>query len=102
MKKLTLLALTSFFIAASVGRAATITVTTAASSGAGSLDAAISALNDGDTIAFNITGTGPFYITPPAGGFALIKKNNITIDGYSAISTAVCCCHELERLAVAG
>ena len=66
-----------------ITRAATITVTTTAASGAGSLDAAITALNNGDTIAFNIPGAGVKVIHPPVGGFQIIQKNNITIDGYT-------------------
>ncbi|HVV01709.1 MAG TPA: hypothetical protein VHH88_10135, partial [Verrucomicrobiae bacterium] len=48
---------------------------------------AISLLQDGDSIHFNIPGAGPFYlITPPLtpdNGYPLITNNNITIDGYS-------------------
>jgi hypothetical protein len=72
-----------------IANATTITVTTAASTGAGSLNAAIAALNDNDTIAFNIPGTGPFYITPPVGGFPIITKNGITIDGYTQPGSSV-------------
>lgn len=68
-----------------VARAATRTVTTDAATGAGSLTAAINALADGDTIAFNIPpGAGEVhYIQTPPDGYPLITKNNITIDGYS-------------------
>ena len=58
-------------------------VTTTAGTGPGSLTAAISALSDGDTIAFNIPGAGPHYIQVPPDGFPLITENNVTIDGYS-------------------
>src|SRR5881628_3865914 len=71
------------FLAASV-RGTIVTVTTTASTGAGSLGAAISALHSGDTIAFNIPGAGPHYISPPAGGFAVITNlNDLLIDGYT-------------------
>src|ERR1700746_3280784 len=46
---------------------------------------AISLLQDGDTIQFNIPG-GPgqvFYLQTPPGGYPIITNNNITIDGYS-------------------
>ncbi len=68
-----------------VARGATRTVTTDAATGAGSLTAAINALNDGDTIAFNIPpGAGEVhYIQTPFDGYPLITKNNITIDGYT-------------------
>jgi hypothetical protein len=58
-------------------------VTTAASSGPGSLLAALTAVQNGDTIAFNIPGAGPHYIATPAGGYPYITANNITIDGYT-------------------
>ena len=48
-----------------------------------SLLQAITALQDGDTIAFNISGDGPHYIATPAGGYPLIVANGVTIDGYS-------------------
>lgn len=71
-------------------RAATRTVTTDAATGAGSLTAAINALSDGDTIAFNIPpGAGEVhYIQVPADGFPLITKNNIIIDGYTQAGAA--------------
>jgi hypothetical protein len=70
-----------------------ILVTTTASSGPGSLtqgilDAAASA-DPINTIAFNIPGTGPFHIAPPAGGFPLVIKDNTTIDGYSQPGSSV-------------
>src|SRR5438552_3388069 len=71
------------FLAASV-RATIITVTNTVGTGAGSLGAAISGLHNGDTIAFDIRGAGPHYITPPAGGFAVITNlNDLLIDGYT-------------------
>jgi hypothetical protein len=63
--------------------AATITVNNANGTGAGSLHAALGSVQAGDTIAFNIAGSGPHVIPVPAGGFPLITKNNVTIDGYT-------------------
>lgn len=71
--------------------ARTITVTTtnniSPEPGETNLVQAINLLRDGDSIAFNISGTGPFYlITPPLlsnNGYPAITNNNITIDGYS-------------------
>src|ERR1051325_428590 len=88
MKKLTSLGLIVLSIICSVGHAATITVTTTASSGAGSLDAAIKALSNGDTIEFNIAGAGPHYLEPPNGGWPLITNDNVTINGYSQPGSA--------------
>src|SRR6476659_3058230 len=66
-------------------RAATINVTTEAPTGAGSLTAAINALNNGDTIAFHIPPEAGevHYIQVPLDGFPIITNNNITINGYS-------------------
>ncbi|HEY3914700.1 MAG TPA: hypothetical protein VGN61_09460 [Verrucomicrobiae bacterium] len=45
---------------------------------------AIGLLQDGDTIQFNIPGSGPFYlVTPTNNGYPAITNNNITIDGFS-------------------
>jgi hypothetical protein len=48
---------------------------------------AISLLQDGDAIHFNIPGSGPFYlVTPPISpdnGYPAITNNNVTIDGYT-------------------
>src|ERR1017187_8397474 len=68
-----------------VARAVDRIVTTDSPTGAGSLTAAINALNDGDRITFNIPpGAGEVHwIQVPPDGFPLITKNNITIDGYS-------------------
>ncbi len=38
---------------------------------------------DGDSIAFNLPGAGPFYLSVPDGGFPKITANNLTIDGYT-------------------
>ena len=68
-----------------VTRAVDRIVTTDASTGAGSLTAAINALNDGDRITFHIPPEAGevHYIQVPPDGFPLITKNNITIDGYT-------------------
>ncbi len=63
--------------------AATLTVTTANSTGAGSLQAALSAVQAGDTITFNIPGDGPHVIASPPEGFPLVSVDNVTIDGYT-------------------
>src|SRR6478752_1600882 len=78
-----------FFCFQATMHAATITVTTTANSGSGSLSNAITLLNDGDTIAFNIPGSGPHYIDPSVGGLPVITKNNITIDGYTQPGSVV-------------
>ena len=45
---------------------------------------AITNCNAGDTIAFNIPGTGPHYLQEPPGGFPLVyQKHNLLIDGYT-------------------
>lgn len=75
--------------AASAVQAAIHDVTTAASTGPGSLDAAISALADNDTITFHIGGAGPHVITPPVGGFAIITASGVTIDGYTQPGSSV-------------
>src|ERR1700751_6132488 len=56
-------------------RASTITVTTTNDSGSGSLRQALVDANDGDTIAFAVTGT----IGLTSGGLLIVK--NITISG---------------------
>src|ERR1043166_5492524 len=68
-----------------IARSATITVTTDSPTGAGSLTAAINALNNGDTIAFHIPPEAGevHYILTPVDGYPIITKNNITIDGYT-------------------
>src|SRR2546428_9370838 len=84
--------ITTLFVLVSVAmfpaaQAAIITVTTtnnvAPLPGQTSLKQAIASLHDGDTIQFNIPGTGPFYIQTPTDGYPLITNNNVTIDGYS-------------------
>jgi len=48
---------------------------------------AISLLQDGDAVHFNIPGPGPFYlVTPPLfpdNGYPAITNHNVTIDGYT-------------------
>ncbi len=83
MKKLPSVCLIGLLAAAFAVQAATNTVTTDAGTGPGSLTEAINALQDGDTIAFNIPGAGVHYINTPADGYPLITHNNITIDGYT-------------------
>lgn len=62
---------------------AVITVTTTNNPGAGSLFQALSTVREGDTIEFNIPGTGPHYIATPQGGYPYITAHNVTINGYS-------------------
>ena len=70
-----------------VAGAAVITVTTTdnvnPAPGAKSLVQAITELQDGNTIAFNIPGDGPHVIQTPLGGYPIITENNVTIDGYT-------------------
>jgi hypothetical protein len=54
-----------------------------AGAGETNLFAAISQLQDGAIIRFNISGSGPHYIQTPAGGYPLITNDNVTIAGYS-------------------
>ncbi|MEW6159851.1 MAG: CHRD domain-containing protein [Verrucomicrobiota bacterium] len=48
-----------------------------------SLLQAMTGLQEGDTVKFNIEGAGPHVIATPPGGYPLITANNVTIDGYS-------------------
>jgi hypothetical protein len=48
-----------------------------------SLLQALTGLQDGDTIKFDVAGTGTHYILTPPGGYPVITRNNVTIDGYS-------------------
>jgi hypothetical protein len=67
--------------------AKTLVVTTTESdsppAGTLSLKQAIQTASDGDTIAFNLPGTGPFYLVAPTGGYPRITANNLTIDGLT-------------------
>jgi len=90
LSNIVVITLTLFTVTA---RAADFTVTTTASDGNGSFSKAI---RDADasadlvnTITFNIAGAGPHYITPPVGGFPIVTKDNLTIDGYSQPGSAV-------------
>ena len=61
-------------------------------SGETNLVQAINLLQDGDSIRFNIPGSGPFYlITPslfPNNGYPAITNHNVTIDGYTQPGSA--------------
>lgn len=69
-------------------QAAVISVTTTNNPGDGSLFQAISSLQTGDTIEFNIPGPGPHYIATPPEGYPLITADNVTINGYSQPGSA--------------
>jgi hypothetical protein len=64
-----------------------VTVTTtnnvAPPTGTVSLLQALTDLQDGDIIRFNIPGAGPHFIETPTDGYPLITNDNVTIDGYS-------------------
>jgi len=51
---------------------------------------AISLLQDGDTIQFNIPGAPStvFYLETPPGGYPIITNNNVTLDGYSQLGSS--------------
>lgn len=87
------LLITTLVASACAANAATFTVTTAASNGAGSFSQAIrdadASTDSAVTIRFNIPGAGPHYIAPPVGGFPLVTKDNLTIDGYSQPGSSV-------------
>ncbi len=69
-----------------------ITVTTSDNlnppAGQKSLLQALSELQDGDEIRFNIPGAGPHLIATPPGGYPLIIRSNVVIDGYSQPGSA--------------
>jgi uncharacterized repeat protein (TIGR01451 family) len=73
--------LTAILVSAPPAFAATFTVTNTANEGAGSLRRAIEEANGstGNTIAFNIPGTGPFTIAPTS-ALPGIAAENMTID----------------------
>lgn len=48
-----------------------------------SLNQALQSAADGDTIAFNLPGVGPFLLPVPNGGFPKIIANDLTVDGYT-------------------
>lgn len=64
-----------------------ITVTTANNAnppaGTVSLFQALSTVQAGDVIRFNIPGDGPHILATPVGGYPVITANNVIIDGYS-------------------
>ncbi len=84
-------ALSAIVLAAMIGggNAATVTVTVV-DDGVNNIGApgtfywALTNCQPGDTIAFNIAGTGPFYLQEPPEGFPIIHKlGNLLIDGYT-------------------
>src|SRR5213592_3080787 len=88
LKQLTFLFSTvTLVLLCAVTQAAVITVNTANNVSPGpnetNLVVALKSLHDGDTILFNIPGSGPFYISTPANGYPLITNNNVVVDGYS-------------------
>ena len=94
MKRIAYLLLTLVAAGSVISRAATVTVTVA-DDGVSNIGApgtfywAITNCNAGDTIAFNIPGSGPHYLQEPPKGFPLIhKKYNLTIDGYTQPGSA--------------
>ena len=72
-------------VAAPIGRVVTVTTANNVNPpvGAVSLLRALTGLQNGDTIRFNIPGAGPHFIETPADGYPLITAHNVTIDGYS-------------------
>ena len=54
-----------------------------------SLNEALRAAGDGDTIRFEIPGPGPHVIQTPMGGYPFITVNGLTIDGYSQSGASV-------------
>jgi len=93
--KITLLVVACLTARAGNVSAATVTVTQADDGvsnigAAGTFYWALTNCNPGDTIAFNIPGSGPHYLKPPPGGFPLVyQKHNLTIDGYTQPGSSV-------------
>jgi len=54
-----------------------------AADGKTSLAEALANAQENDGITFNIPGAGPHVIATPIGGYALITKQGVTLDGYS-------------------
>jgi hypothetical protein len=83
---LVIITTTLAFIAATT-QSATITVNTEDntdfSAGKTNLVLAINSLSNGDTIAFNIPGSGVHYLNTPVDGYPLITKHSVTINGYT-------------------
>ena len=72
---------------AQAGAGRIVTVTTAnnvnPAGGTVSLLQALTGLQNGDTIRFNIPGAGPHFIETPVNGYPLITADNVTIEGYT-------------------
>jgi hypothetical protein len=90
MKRLALISLFTIpIVMFDAAHAAVVTVTVVDNGGSnigapGTFYWAITNASPGDTIAFNIPGTGPFYLQEPPGGFPLVyRKGNLLIDGYT-------------------
>jgi hypothetical protein len=88
MNRFTSFCVVVFSLVSLAVHAAVITVnstddTTTPPPGQTNLWRAISLLQNGDTIQFDIPGAGPHYLPTPPGGYPLITNNNVTIDGFS-------------------
>lgn len=74
-------------LAGSPAFARVVTVTTtdnmAPPTGQTSLLQALTSLQDGDEIRFNLPGSGPHFIATPPDGYPLITRHNVRIDGYT-------------------
>jgi hypothetical protein len=86
------LAGTVLLLALPSSQARVVTVTTADNAdppaGQTSLLQALTNLQDGDEIHFQIPGEGPHFIATPPGGYPLITRNNVVIDGYTQPGSA--------------
>ncbi len=84
------LAISSLFVPSL--HAATLLVTTTDSdsppAGTLSLKQALQQAQDGDTVAFQIPGDGPHYLPTPDGGYPIVLRSNLTIDGYTQPGSA--------------
>jgi len=91
MKRLLSLCVAAVAVVATTGYSATFVVNTTDntdfSAGVTNLSLAITLANasgdPSDTINFSIAGAGPHYLLTPVGGYPLITKHNVTINGYS-------------------
>src|SRR5688572_24334277 len=73
-------------VSVAVTQAAIVTTADNASTpgdGQTSLLEALTALVPNEMITFNIPGPGPHYIVTPLGGYPMITKSGVTIDGFS-------------------
>ncbi|MCC7373643.1 MAG: hypothetical protein IT581_03235 [Verrucomicrobiales bacterium] len=61
----------------------TVDNTSGAADGKTSLFEALTNLQENDRVTFNIPGAGPHVIATPLGGYPLIKKEGVVIDGFS-------------------